>query len=80
MLVKDLSLEDIRPEDIKDNEILFGEGLGWILLTLLRLSFYCSAILARGQEYGPGERDFYSMIPLQIMYMKTKKETRNLLI
>ncbi len=28
MLVKDLSLEDIRPEDIKDNEILFGEGLG----------------------------------------------------
>ncbi len=26
MLVNDLSLEDIRPEDIKDNEILFGEG------------------------------------------------------
>jgi acyl carrier protein len=28
MLVKDLSLEDINPADIKDDEILFGEGLG----------------------------------------------------
>jgi len=28
MLVNDLSLEDINPEDIKDDEILFGEGLG----------------------------------------------------
>jgi acyl carrier protein len=28
MLVRDLSLEDIKPEDIKDNEILFGSGLG----------------------------------------------------
>lgn len=28
MLVRDLSLEDIKPEDIKDNEILFGTGLG----------------------------------------------------
>ena len=28
MLVRDLSLEDVNPEDIKDDEILFGEGLG----------------------------------------------------
>jgi acyl carrier protein len=28
MLVKDLSLEDINPADIKDDEILFGQGLG----------------------------------------------------
>ncbi len=28
LLVSELSLEDIRPEDIKDDEILFGEGLG----------------------------------------------------
>ncbi len=28
MLVKDLSLEDINPADIKDDEVLFGEGLG----------------------------------------------------
>ncbi len=28
MLVSGLSLEDIKPEDIKDDEILFGEGLG----------------------------------------------------
>ena len=28
LLVDQLSLEDIKPEDIKDDEILFGEGLG----------------------------------------------------
>ena len=28
LLVSELSLEDVRPEDIKDDEILFGEGLG----------------------------------------------------
>jgi acyl carrier protein len=28
MLVRDLSLEEVNPEDIKDDEILFGEGLG----------------------------------------------------
>jgi acyl carrier protein len=28
LLVADLSLEDIKPEEIGDNEVLFGEGLG----------------------------------------------------
>jgi acyl carrier protein len=28
MIVRDLALEDINPEEIKDNEVLFGEGLG----------------------------------------------------
>lgn len=28
LLVTSLSLEDIKPEEIKDDEILFGEGLG----------------------------------------------------
>jgi acyl carrier protein len=28
MIVKDLSLEDVNPADIKDDEVLFGEGLG----------------------------------------------------
>lgn len=28
MLVRDLSLEDVKPEEIKDDEPLFGEGLG----------------------------------------------------
>ncbi len=28
MLVKDLSLEDVTPAEIKDGEPLFGEGLG----------------------------------------------------
>ncbi|MBW2741791.1 MAG: acyl carrier protein [Deltaproteobacteria bacterium] len=28
LLVKNLSLEDVSPKEIKDDEILFGEGLG----------------------------------------------------
>jgi len=28
LLVTNLNLENIKPEQIKDNEILFGEGLG----------------------------------------------------
>jgi acyl carrier protein len=28
LLVENLSLEDTNPEDIKDDEVLFGEGLG----------------------------------------------------
>lgn len=28
LLVSSLSLENIKPEDIKDDEVLFGEGLG----------------------------------------------------
>ena len=28
LLVENLSLEGIKPEEIKDDEILFGEGLG----------------------------------------------------
>jgi len=28
LLVENLSLEDITPEEIRDDEILFGEGLG----------------------------------------------------
>ena len=28
LLVEQLSLEDIKPEDIKNDEILFGDGLG----------------------------------------------------
>jgi acyl carrier protein len=28
MIVRDLSLEEVKPEDIKDDEVLFGDGLG----------------------------------------------------
>lgn len=28
MLVRDLSLEDVNPDEIRDDEVLFGEGLG----------------------------------------------------
>ena len=28
MIVKDLGLEDVKPEEIADDEVLFGDGLG----------------------------------------------------
>lgn len=28
MIVKDLGLEDVKPEEIGDDEVLFGDGLG----------------------------------------------------
>jgi acyl carrier protein len=28
MIVKDLGLEDVNPEEIGDDEVLFGDGLG----------------------------------------------------
>lgn len=28
VIIEDLNLEEVRPEDIADDEILFGEGLG----------------------------------------------------
>ena len=28
LLITNLSLEDTKPEDIKDDEVIFGEGLG----------------------------------------------------
>ena len=28
LIVRELSLEDVNPEDIRDDEVLFGEGLG----------------------------------------------------
>jgi acyl carrier protein len=28
MIVRDLALEDVKPENIKDDDVLFGEGLG----------------------------------------------------
>jgi acyl carrier protein len=28
MIVRDLSLDDVKPENIKDDEVLFGDGLG----------------------------------------------------
>ena len=45
-IIKSLNLENLNPEDIKDNEPLFGEGLGLDSIDALEL------IVLLEREYG----------------------------
>ena len=45
-IVKFLNLQAVKPEDIKDNEPLFGEGLGLDSIDSIEL------IVLLGREYG----------------------------
>ncbi len=75
MLVKNLSLEDIRPEDIKDDEILFGEGLGLDSLDAVEI------VVMLQRNYGlefknlnEGKKIFYSVDTLaNYIYVNTKQ-------
>lgn len=74
MLVNDLSLEDIRPEDIKDNEILFGEGLGLDSLDAVEIV----VLLQRNfgleiKDMNKGKEIFYSVDTLANYVYENKK-------
>ena len=74
MLVRDLSLEDIKPEDIKDNEILFGSGLGLDSLDAVEI------VVLLQRNYGlevkdmeKGKEIFYSIDTLARYIQKNRK-------
>lgn len=76
MLVRDLSLEDIKPDDIKDNEILFGKGLGLDSLDAVEI------VVLLQRNYGlevkdmeKGKEIFYSIDTLARYIHKNRKET-----
>jgi acyl carrier protein len=77
MLVRDLSLEDIKPEEIKDDAMLFGEGLGLDSLDAVEIV----VLLQRNfgleiKDMEKGREIFYSINTLaQYVYENMKKDS-----
>ena len=75
LLVTNLNLEDIKPEQIKDDEILFGEGLGLDsldaveIVVLLQRNFNLDV-----KNMAEGKKIFYSVDTLaNYIYENQKK-------
>lgn len=75
LLVENLSLEDVAPEEIKDDEILFGEGLGLDsldaveIVVLLQRNFGLEV-----KDMEKGREIFYSIDTLaRYVYENTKR-------
>ena len=75
LLVANLSLEGVKPENIKDDEILFGEGLGLDsldaveIVVLLQRNFGLEV-----KDMSEGKKIFYSVnILADYIYENAKK-------
>jgi len=75
LLVINLNLEDIKPEEIKDDEILFGEGLGLDsldaveIVVLLQRNFNLDV-----KNMTEGKKIFYSVDTLARYILENSKK------
>jgi acyl carrier protein len=75
LLVTNLNLEDIEPEQIKDDEILFGQGLGLDsldaveIVVLLQRNFGLEV-----KDMKEGKKIFYSVDTLVRYIMENRKK------
>ncbi|HPO13689.1 MAG TPA: phosphopantetheine-binding protein [Candidatus Hydrogenedentes bacterium] len=75
LLVTNLNLEDIEPEQIKDDEILFGQGLGLDsldaveIVVLLQRNFGLEV-----KDMKEGKKIFYSLDTLARYVLENRKQ------
>ncbi len=77
LLVSNLSLEDVDPKEIKDDEILFGEGLGLDSLDAVEIVVILQRHFDLDVKDMQKERDAFYSIETLAKYVLDKKNAKS---